>query len=91
MYGTRKDALKEFSKQLYAIAELVGDAGPYLCGDEVALADATLFPTVVFAVHMFPKFDHGIEKPVPEKLENWFQTMIDSDDAFKKVYDEVRH
>ena len=46
---------------------------------------------MVFASHMFPKFDAGIDKPIPENIEIWFQTMIASDDAFKKVYDEVRY
>ena len=57
----------------------------------MSLADATLFPSIVFAAHMFPKFDHGIEKPIPEKIAKWFQTIIGTDDAFKKVYDEVGH
>jgi glutathione S-transferase len=90
MYGTRKDALREFSKQMYVIGDLMDETGPYLCGNEVSLADAAVFPTIAFAVHMLPKFDHSIDKPVPEHIEKWFQTMIDTDDAFKQVYDEVR-
>jgi len=89
-FGTRKDALKEYSKQLYILAGMMDPAGPYLCGAEVSLADATVFPSVVFATFMFPKFDSGIEKPVPEKIEAWFQKMKDMDPAFQKVFDEVR-
>lgn len=89
-FGTRKDALKEFSKQLYVLAGMMDPTGPYLCGGEVSLADATIFPSVLFAVHMFPKFDHGIEQPVPEKIESWFETMKNTDPAFQKVYEEVR-
>jgi glutathione S-transferase len=91
-FGTRKDALEEYSKQLYVLADMMDPAaaGPYLCGAEVSLADATIFPSVVFAVHMFPKFDHGIEHPIPDKIESWFQTMKGTDPAFQKVYDEVR-
>jgi glutathione S-transferase len=91
IYGTRKDALKEYSKQLYVIADLMDDSGPYLCGDEVSLADATVFPSVIFAAYMFPKFDSGMEQPIPAKIEKWSQTMIETDEAFKKVYDEVRN
>ena len=89
IYGDRKQALKEYSRQLYVIADLMDDKGHYLCGDEVSLADATLFPSIVFAAHMFPKFDCGIDKPIPAKIESWFRRMIDTDVAFKKVYDEV--
>jgi glutathione S-transferase len=101
-FGTRKDALREYSKQLFVIADLIdGLAGPYLCGDQVSLADATLFPSVVFASHMFPKFmgnpglfDDGDDvnnnrPPIPSKIEDWFQRMIDTDSAFQKVYEEV--
>lgn len=88
-FGTRRDALKEYSKQLYVLAEMMDSTGPYLCGSEVSLADATIFPSIVFAAHMFPKFDHGIEEPIPPKIEAWFQTMKDTDAAFKKVFDEV--
>ena len=90
IYGTRKDALKEYSKQLYVIADLMDDEGPYMCGAEVSLADATVFPSVVFAAFMFPKFEFGAEQPpIPKKIEDWFQRMIDTDPAFSKVYDEV--
>ena len=90
IFGTRKDALKEYSKQLFVLAGMMDAEGPYLCGKEVSLADATIFPSIVFAVHMFPKFDHGIEQPIPEQIESWFQTMLTSDPAFEKVYNEVR-
>ena len=74
IFGTRKDALKEYSKQLDVIASFIDGQGPYLCGEEVSLADATLFPSIVFAAHMFPKFDHSLDKPIPDKIENWLST-----------------
>lgn len=89
-FMTRKDALKEYSKQLYILADMMDPSGPYLCGTEVSLADATIFPSIVFAAHMFPQFDHGIEKPIPEKIEAWFQKLKSIDSTFQKVYDEVR-
>ena len=88
--GSRKDALKEYSKQLYVIADLMDGVGPYMCGTEVSLADATVFPSIVFALYMFPKFEFDSEmQPIPKRIEEWFQRMIDTDSAFKKVYDEV--
>mmetsp|Transcript_13702 Transcript_13702/g.34460 ORF Transcript_13702/g.34460 Transcript_13702/m.34460 type:complete len:406 (+) Transcript_13702:87-1304(+) len=89
IFGTRTDALKEYSKQLYVIADLMQDS-KYMCGDEVSLADATVFPSIVFATYMFPKFEFGAEKdPIPQKIQNWFQRMIDTDSAFEKVYNEM--
>lgn len=89
IFGTRKDALKEYSKQLYVLSSLMDKGGPYLCGGEVSLADATIFPSVVFAEHMFPKFDHGIQQPIPREIEQWYESMKESDGAFEKVFDEV--
>lgn len=93
IFGTRKDALKEYSKQLYVIADLMDDQGPYMCGNEVSLADATVFPSVVFASFMFPKFEFqdgdSQRQPIPKKIEAWFQRMIDTDSAFQKVYNEI--
>lgn len=92
-FGIRKDALAEYSKQLYAIADLMdndnSDSTTYMCGNEVSLADATVFPSIVFASHMFPKFDAGIENPIPPKIESWYQRMIATDAAFNKVYGEA--
>lgn len=88
--GSRKDALKAYSKQLYIISDLMDDAGPYMCGIDVSLADATVFPSIVFAAHMFPKMDSGIAtSPIPPKIENWYNRILEIDSSFKKVYDEV--
>jgi glutathione S-transferase len=89
--GTRKDALTEYSRQLGIIANYMVNDGPYLCGDFVSIADATLFPSIVFASHFFPKFDSGLEQPIPAKIEAWFQGLIANDSAFSRVYDEVRN
>lgn len=86
-FGTRKKALAEFQRQMQIIDNLIEDGGMYLCGEEVSLADATLFPTMVFAKYMLPKFD--VEEPLPSKINKWFNSMIESDPDFRKVYDEV--
>eukprot|EP00428_Durinskia_dybowskii_P012471 CAMPEP_0170213180 /NCGR_PEP_ID=MMETSP0116_2-20130129/6211_1 /TAXON_ID=400756 /ORGANISM="Durinskia baltica, Strain CSIRO CS-38" /LENGTH=386 /DNA_ID=CAMNT_0010463725 /DNA_START=31 /DNA_END=1191 /DNA_ORIENTATION=+ len=88
-FGIRKDALKEYSKQLHILAEMMDPSGPYLCGKEVSFADATIFPSIVFAAHMFPKFDHGIEHTIPEKIQAWFDNVKSVDPTFQKVYDEM--
>jgi glutathione S-transferase len=97
-YWNRMEALKEYSKQLYIITEnfMSNDSkNVYLCGDDVSLADATLFPSIVFATYMFPKFDSDVNNnpsrpAIPLQLQTWFRRLIDTDSAFKKVYDEVR-
>jgi glutathione S-transferase len=96
-FGCRRDALREYSRQLYVIAGLANDSGPYLCGDQVSLADATVFPSIVFASFMFPKFqgnpglfNEAQTPPIPIKIQDWFQRMINTDNAFQRVYKEVR-
>mmetsp|Transcript_14121 Transcript_14121/g.30893 ORF Transcript_14121/g.30893 Transcript_14121/m.30893 type:complete len:383 (-) Transcript_14121:1421-2569(-) len=89
IYGTRSDALNEMQKQLKIIDDLIDDDvdGNYLCGSEVSLADASLFPTMVFIDDMFPKF--GIEDGIPSKLAKWFNGVREKDADFAKVYDEI--
>jgi glutathione S-transferase len=73
------------------IAKLMGKDGPFLCGKEVSLADATVFPSIVFASFMFPKFDHGLaHPPIPKEIEEWYQNLIETDIAFHRVYEEVK-
>ena len=87
-FGTREDALREYQRQLQVIDDLVDpNDGMYLCGREVSLADATLFPSAVFAVHMLPKFD--IKPPLPSKLDKWFNDIKNLEPAFAKVHEEI--
>lgn len=89
IYGTRSEALNELKKQLKIIDGLIEDGkdGIYLCGKDVSLADASLFPTMVFIDEMLPKF--GVDDGVPAKLASWFREVREKDDDFAKVYDEV--
>lgn len=87
IYGTRKEALEEFRRQLNVIDDLLDEGSAYLCGSEISLADATLFPTMVFAKHMFPKF--GYADALPAKIDAWFESVQKNDPVFKKVFDEV--
>jgi diadenosine tetraphosphate (Ap4A) HIT family hydrolase/glutathione S-transferase len=65
----------------------------YLCGrGEVSLADATLFPSCVFASYMLPKFDADATRPIPPlppRLTRWFDDLRHNDEVFSKVYDEI--
>jgi glutathione S-transferase len=70
------------------IDDLLEEDTDYLCGSEISLADATIFPTMVFAKHMLPKF--GYSDPLPAKLDAWFEGVQGKDAVFKKVFDEVR-
>jgi histidine triad (HIT) family protein len=61
--------------------------GIYLRGKDVSLADVTLFPTMVFAKYMLPKF--GEKEPLPPKINAWFDNMVAQDLDFRRVHDEV--
>jgi diadenosine tetraphosphate (Ap4A) HIT family hydrolase/glutathione S-transferase len=87
-FGTRKDAIAEYVKQMNVIESLIDpDDGMYLCGNEISLADATVFPSMIFAAHMLPKFD--IEPPLPPNLNKWYNQLKNTDPVFEKVHDEV--
>ena len=63
-FASRADAIRELCAQLRVIEDLVDPTGPYLTGTDFSLADATLFPTMVFITGMLPKFDEAIVRPL---------------------------
>jgi glutathione S-transferase len=87
-FWTRKDALAECVRQWHIIEDLIEGNTLYLCGDEVSLADATVFPSAVFAVRMLPKFD--VSPALPPKLQAWFDNVREKDAVFGKVYEEIQ-
>ena len=96
-FGTRVDAITEYVKQLQLIESLMIDTDNddskknhimYLCGKEISLADATLFPSLVFCEHMFPKFE--CQPQIPSKLLAWYQRLKVKDDACRTVYQEMQ-
>lgn len=93
IFNTRSDAIAEFRKQLQIIDDVLpsDNDGPYLFGAEVSLADATLFPTMVFAKFMLPKFLNVAENDevLPSKINSWFNNVVEKDGVFEKVRDEV--
>lgn len=87
-YGTRKDAMNEYIRQLNVIEDLMDTNSEWMCGNEPSLADACMFPTCVFIDHILPKFD--VDPPLPPKLTKWFNNLKVNDSAFKKVHDEIK-
>ncbi|KAL3822779.1 hypothetical protein ACHAXA_005944 [Cyclostephanos tholiformis] len=104
-YPDRKSAISAYRTNLNIIegfmAEedgMTGTGSPssspsYLCGGgEVSLADATLFPSCVFASYMLPKFDEDPTRPMPPlppRLTGWFDDLRSNDEAFSRVYREI--
>ena len=76
--------MTEFQRQLQLLDVMLStDGKPYLCGSEVSLADATIFPTMVFAKYMLPKF--GISLAFTPKLDARFDWVKENDAAFRGV------
>jgi len=93
-YADRKSALAAYRKHLNIIEGFMGDDEDttFLCGEEVSLADATLFPSLVFASYMLPKFDEDLnnpQEPLPPKLKKYFDNLRTNDEVFAKVFDEI--
>jgi len=91
IFGDRKDAIADFCRQLNVIDDVIDsdENGLYLCGEEVSLADATLFPTMIFAKHMLPKFGVPDNEVLPSKIDSWYTAVIAGDPVFAKVHDEI--
>jgi len=103
-FGTRAAALRELCEQLEIIEALVDPAGPYLTGPDFSLADATLFPTMVFVAEMLPKFEEAAVREVSPhaeprdaaagalgpKLLAWWAHMTNNDVEAMRVAAEIR-
>lgn len=88
--GTRGRALDEFVLQLDILETLIDDdnPGPYLLGPEPTHADVALFPTLVFAERMLPKFDKPFQ--LGPKLAAWWKYMTSgADPVAAKVHGEI--
>eukprot|EP00638_Chattonella_subsalsa_P000110 CAMPEP_0117754686 /NCGR_PEP_ID=MMETSP0947-20121206/12968_1 /TAXON_ID=44440 /ORGANISM="Chattonella subsalsa, Strain CCMP2191" /LENGTH=373 /DNA_ID=CAMNT_0005573805 /DNA_START=141 /DNA_END=1262 /DNA_ORIENTATION=- len=89
MFSTRSDALAELKKQLTVLESMVSEEGPYLCGEELSLADATIFPTAVFMVFMLPKFDFAPTDIFGPKLQKWWDHMTTKEEVAMKIHTEM--
>jgi hypothetical protein len=92
IFGSRLDALKELRKQLLVLNDAACADGPYLAGPELSLADATIFPTLVFVVHMLPLFDASFTKEavLGDRIARWYDNMAKTDEVFARVHEEVQ-
>lgn len=97
--SNRPLALAELKRQLEAVEKLLTDfpktfpdlsLGSFLCGNEISLADATLYPTMVFCKFMLPQFfgwkDEEILGP---KLESWYNFMTTQVPVAMEVCEEM--
>jgi len=89
IYGTnRSEGLEELKRQLHVLEHLLTTFeqyhppqlssvnGRYLCGDEISLADVTLYPTIVFCVFILPQFfGWDISDFLGPKLYQWWSFM----------------
>ena len=100
-FGTdRKSAIAEIQRQLDIISSTIEkfdssyphlkSSTGYLCGPEISLADAALFPTAVFINFMLPEF-FGIPTSTAFKspLKRWWDFMVTKDAAAIDVKAEM--
>ncbi|CEM05689.1 unnamed protein product [Vitrella brassicaformis CCMP3155] len=89
-FDDRQAALSELKRQLETVEACVSPDGPYITGSEISLADATLFPTMVFITYILPEqFGWQPADVLPPKLARWFQWMQANEPSAKRVFDEI--
>ena len=63
---------------------------PLLCGDTISLADATLYPTAVFAKYMLPQFFQWKESDVlGPRLTQWYHHLSDHVPVAQRIQAEI--
>ncbi|GMH55039.1 hypothetical protein TrLO_g10024 [Triparma laevis f. longispina] len=95
----RQAAYDDLIKQLSCISDTIKmfyskhkdlEAGRFLVGDEISLADATLFPTLCFTEYMLPKFfDHD---EYNHFLQKYFDLMRVTETGFiikEEIYEAL--
>jgi len=87
---TRAAKLRECWKQLDVLESLC--RGPFFCGDDVSLADLTVFPTVIFFLFFTPRvfgWEDGAVFHGRPRLKYWFEEGMIALPAARRVHDEV--
>jgi len=85
-FDNREDALKDLKKQMALLEDLTDSNGPYLCGAEKSMADATLFATGVFLEQILPNhFGWTYQEVFGPKLTKWWDYLLANEAAFQKV------
>jgi len=99
-FGTNRfAALDELKKQLVNTEQLLAHfdklisrnkKGNFLCGEEISLADATLYPTMVFCTFMLPQFFNCKESEfMGPRLQEWWNFMSQEVSASREVGQEM--
>jgi len=93
-FQSRLEALSELKKQVKVIEGLVDENGPFLTGRDIALSDASLFPTMIFMKESLPRFVESSqwneEDVFGPKLRRWWQHMTSGAvPAASRILDEI--
>ncbi len=102
IYGSfgsnRLAALAELKRQLLGIENMLssidsitssGSNREFLCGEEISLADITLYPTITFCNYMLPQyFKWNQEDYLGPRLQSWYYKFSDFTQV-KKVQNEI--
>lgn len=102
IYGSdRVAALKELKKQILGIEDLIFTfntknptlCGNYLCGTEISLADAALFPTMVFFMFILPKIYNipreGEDAFIGPILNKWYEWVGENNNVLKGIKEVI--
>eukprot|EP00752_Nemacystus_decipiens_P005365 g4866.t1 len=75
MHSDRLAALADLQTQLGYLEDLASADGPFLAGKELSLADATVWPTMMFIREMLPKFDRPVVGVLGPRVWAWCAHM----------------
>ncbi|GAB5032796.1 glutathione s-transferase [Nannochloropsis oceanica] len=90
VFDNREDALIELKKQMKLLEGMVDGEGPFLCGKEKSMADATLFCTGVFLEQILPNhFGWTYQEVFGPLLTKWWENLLATESAFQKVHSEI--
>ncbi|KAJ9518629.1 hypothetical protein QJQ45_018689 [Haematococcus lacustris] len=82
--GVRAAQLAQIAFQLDVIENTI-TGKPFICGEHVTTADGALFPTMVFLLHMLPKFGWSDLFSSRPKLGAWWRAVQQDSEACKVI------
>ncbi|KAL6765678.1 glutathione s-transferase [Haematococcus lacustris] len=82
--GVRAAQLAQIAYQLDVIENTI-TGKPFICGEHVTTADGALFPTMVFLLHMLPKFGWSDLFSSRPKLGAWWRAVQQDSEACKVI------
>ncbi|CAM9285717.1 unnamed protein product [Discosporangium mesarthrocarpum] len=75
IHSSRVAALADLEAQLKTMESLASESGPFLAGEELSLADASVLPTMSFICFMMPKFGKEESSFLGPRLQAWWKHM----------------